>query len=56
MEYRYAGFWRRFGAMWIDVIVLAPLIVGFLWLKSTSRSAALAIAVPRFAIFMGYVI
>lgn len=27
----YAGFWRRFGAFWLDFLVLLPLIVLNLW-------------------------
>lgn len=33
----YAGFWRRFGAYWIDFLVLMPLIVVTYFLSEKSR-------------------
>ena len=36
-ELQYATFWQRFGAYWIDVLVLAPLAVVVYFLAETSR-------------------
>jgi uncharacterized RDD family membrane protein YckC len=36
-ELQYATFWQRFGAYWIDVLVLAPLGVVVYFLAETSR-------------------
>lgn len=33
----YAGFWRRFGSFWIDVIVMSPLTILSLWLSQNYR-------------------
>ena len=33
----YAGFWKRFGAYWLDVIVLIPLIALSMWGNEQSR-------------------
>jgi uncharacterized RDD family membrane protein YckC len=33
----YGGFWRRFGAYWLDVIILLPLIFVTLWLSTRSK-------------------
>lgn len=34
---QYGGFWRRFGAYWIDVAVWLPLTVVAMWLSGTTR-------------------
>ncbi len=34
---QYGGFWRRFGAYWLDVIVLLPLVLVTLWLSTCSK-------------------
>jgi uncharacterized RDD family membrane protein YckC len=33
----YAGFWRRFGAYWLDFIVLLPLVAFSMWGNGQSR-------------------
>jgi uncharacterized RDD family membrane protein YckC len=33
----YAGFWRRFGAYWLDIIVFLPIMGLSLWLGEKSR-------------------
>ena len=45
----YAGFWPRFGALWVDALVLTPLLVpAWFWLPSVSIPMAMlgAIIVP----------
>ncbi|SRR6266581_5683817 len=34
---QYGGFWRRFGAYWLDFIVLLPLVLLTLWLSPRSK-------------------
>jgi uncharacterized RDD family membrane protein YckC len=36
-ELRYAGFWRRFGAYWVDVLVFLPLTGLVLWVGGMTR-------------------
>ena len=36
-ELQYAGFWRRFGAFWLDALCLAPLTAVVLFLSTTTR-------------------
>jgi|EP01034_Spumella_vulgaris_P037549 uncharacterized RDD family membrane protein YckC len=36
-ELQYAGFWRRFGAFWLDALCLAPLTAVVLYLSTTTR-------------------
>ncbi|CAN5343115.1 hypothetical protein BH10PSE17_BH10PSE17_19500 [soil metagenome] len=43
---RYAGFWRRFGALWIDTLVASPLIAINLFGGNASRQFALYWFVP----------
>jgi uncharacterized RDD family membrane protein YckC len=45
--HRYAGFWSRLVAGLVDLIVFAPLIALVIWIQGLSRTAALAIVVPR---------
>jgi uncharacterized RDD family membrane protein YckC len=51
---RYVGFWGRFGAYWIDVVVLLPLVVLSLWLAPKSRYYYIAGAVPSLLLGLGY--
>lgn len=46
----YAGFWKRFGAFWIDVIVLAPLMVVVYYGSESSRLFYLYWVLPNTAI------
>lgn len=47
---QFAGFWRRFGAFWIDVLVLTPFMAIALWLQSHTRLAQLYLYVPWFLV------
>lgn len=53
---KFATFWRRFAATWIDVLVFLPIGLAQMWWESVSKSAALALAVPCFALGAGYTI
>jgi uncharacterized RDD family membrane protein YckC len=41
----YGGFWARFGAMFIDGLVLAPISVGVMYFNVTSAKSSLLLAV-----------
>jgi len=43
---QYAGFWKRFGAYWIDLIVFLPVVALSLWGSEQSRLAQLYWLVP----------
>jgi uncharacterized RDD family membrane protein YckC len=42
---RYAGFWPRLGAIFVDIIVMAPLMVVSFWTLSASRTTGLLIEI-----------
>jgi len=50
----YAAWWRRFGAFWIDVIVLSPLMIMQTKVLRTSPRLYAAILIPITLIFTGY--
>jgi hypothetical protein len=56
LDDRYAGFWQRFAAHWIDVLVLLPLGLAVIKLDAISRTTAIAIAVPVAALNLAYTI
>lgn len=43
---RYAGFWRRFGAYWVDLLIFLPLTGLVLWMGEKSRLFQLYYFVP----------
>ena len=51
---KFATFWRRFVAMWIDFLIFLPLGLTTAWLESISKSAALVLVVPYAALAIGY--
>lgn len=51
---KYASFWQRFAANWIDVFVLLGPFVAFSWLGSLSKTLALLCLVPNGLLFWGY--
>ena len=53
---KYATFWQRFAAMWIDIAVLMPLVVLDVWLGSISRTAAIVLVIPMAAAECAYTI
>ncbi|MBC7918984.1 MAG: RDD family protein [Rhodoferax sp.] len=46
----YAGFWRRFGAFWLDFIVYLPVIIFSVWLMSKTQAALTIWLLPGAAI------
>jgi len=50
---QYVGFWGRFGAYWIDVLVLSPLAIAAIWL-SPYKYYYVAIGLPGFALGLVY--
>jgi uncharacterized RDD family membrane protein YckC len=53
---KYATFWQRFAALWIDMLVFAPVGAGLIAVESVSRSAALALALPWAGLTQAYTI
>ena len=53
---KYATFSQRFGAMWVDLFVLVPLIVVNEVLQSISKGAALLLVIPMAASYLAYAI
>ena len=51
-ELRYAGFWRRFGAYWVDLLVFLPLTGLVLWVGGMTRLFQLYYFVPGLLIGM----
>src|SRR5882762_2274103 len=51
---RYGGFWRRFGAYWLDVIAFIPLITIGLWLSTESKYYYLWAFVPGILVGLWY--
>jgi len=50
----HAGFWRRFGAIWIDLIVLLPFLILFEYLESLHRTVRFFTVVPSTLFFWAY--
>ena len=46
----YAGFWRRFGAYWLDLVCLLPLVAITLWLGGRYRLFHLYYLVPSIVV------
>ncbi len=51
---KYATFWQRFAAMWVDGFVLLPFVIFFGWLEGFSKLLACFIVILRFLLFVGY--
>lgn len=43
---QFAGFWRRLGALFIDLIVMSPLIILMDWLQGQTRLAQIYLYIP----------
>jgi uncharacterized RDD family membrane protein YckC len=50
----YAGFWKRFCSIWVDVFILLPLSLLFNWIEGLDKNLAIAITIPSTAIFFLY--
>lgn len=51
---KYAGFWPRFSAGLVDLLVMIPLILLFYWSLSNSHTTAVLFAVPVTLLFAAY--
>lgn len=51
---KYATFWQRFGAGWIDFFVMLPAIVLFGWLATQSLMLAYLVALPSNLMYWAY--
>jgi uncharacterized RDD family membrane protein YckC len=50
----YAGFWRRFCALWVDFFIVMPLAFFLLWLEGFDKTLAIIITIPSTALFSMY--
>lgn len=50
----YAGFWRRFGAMWLDFLIVAPISFGILYINNLERLNYFYTIIPSHIIFFIY--
>jgi len=47
----YAGFWRRFGAFWLDILITAPIAFGIAYINNIDRLNAIYTLIPSQAFF-----
>lgn len=52
----YAGFWRRFGALWLDFLITAPISYGIAYINNLGRLNTFYTAIPLHAFFFIYYI
>ena len=50
----YAGFWRRFCAIWVDAFIVMPLGFFLFWLEGFDKTFAIVIMIPSVALFSMY--
>ena len=50
----YAGFWRRFCAIWVDFFIVMPLGFFLIWLQGFDKTLAILIEIPATALFSAY--
>ena len=50
----YAGFWKRFTAMWIDFLVLLIPLIFLIWVQSISRPLAFAALLLSSSLYNAY--
>jgi uncharacterized RDD family membrane protein YckC len=50
----YAGFWRRFGAFWVDALILTPLVLLILYINNAGRLNILYTLIPNYIFFIFY--
>ena len=53
---KYANFWQRFAAAWIDFLVLLLVMVARAWLEHFSKTGAMVILVPVTFAYCAYTI
>jgi uncharacterized RDD family membrane protein YckC len=51
---QYAGFWPRFGAGLVDLLILAPAIASSMWLDTVSKSGAVIALLVLTPLFWAY--
>jgi uncharacterized RDD family membrane protein YckC len=50
----YAGFWRRFGAFWLDFLITAPITFGIVYINNLGRLNTIYTIIPSYAFFFIY--
>ena len=50
----YAGFWRRFGALWLDFLIVAPWNILVLYITNADRLNILYTIIPSYMFFIFY--
>ncbi len=50
----YAGFWRRFWAHWLDMLIMMPITPLIMWLKGFDRNLAIVLIVMLAILFTMY--
>ena len=50
----YAGFWRRFGAFWLDFIITAPITFGIVYINNLERLNTIYTIIPSYVFFFIY--
>ena len=51
---RYAGFWSRLGAGFVDFLILLPVTIAYTWASSVSRTMAMALLLPATLLYATY--
>jgi uncharacterized RDD family membrane protein YckC len=51
---QYGGFWRRFAALWLDILVLSPVALIFVWLDAQTRYAQAYFVLPNLILGVFY--
>ncbi|MCI5163186.1 MAG: hypothetical protein D3917_14440 [Candidatus Electrothrix sp. AX5] len=50
----YAGFWRRFGAFWVDFFIVIPVSIGIVYINNLGRLNLLYTLFPSYVFFFIY--
>ena len=50
----YAGFWKRFAALWIDFLVIVPFFALFEYIEGFHRNISFFTVIPSTLLFWGY--
>ncbi|HBH29349.1 MAG: RDD family protein [Desulfofustis sp. PB-SRB1] len=53
-DYPYAGFWRRFGAFWLDFVIVLPWVVLLQYFNNLSRLGVFYTIIPSYVFFFIY--
>jgi len=52
----YAGFWKRFCALWVDTFIAMPFVFFFMWLRGVDKTLAMAMVIPSTTFFAVYTV